>query len=53
MRTFFNAVLRAAGLVIGYLLGKWIWDAITNPVNRAKAKKKFKNVKDAFSKEED
>jgi hypothetical protein len=53
MKNFFRAIGYAAGTAIGFLLGKWLWDAITNPANRAKAKKKLKNVKDAISREED
>lgn len=53
MKQFFRSAISAAGVVFGYMLGKSMWDAIANPVNRAKAKKKLKNVKDAVLKKEE
>lgn len=53
MKGFFKRVGYAAGAAIGYCLGMKIWNKLTDPVEKAKLKRKFKKVKDAICEKEE
>ena len=48
MKRFFQAIIVGAGTYVGYLLGKGICSLLTDPIRKAKIKKKMNNVKTAL-----